>query len=75
MNETVTLTLDQTDKINLALGEIFTAAECFSCASVSEHQLSDAAMMDLSQNMIDRITEIWQTINGTDSPMRELSTK
>ena len=30
-----TFTLDQQDAINLALGEIFTAAECLSCASSS----------------------------------------
>ena len=75
MSAEVTLTLDQQDAINLALGEIFTAAECFNCASVSEMQLSDGAMMNLSQNIIDRTTEIWQAVNNTDVPFRKLSTK
>jgi hypothetical protein len=70
-----TLSLDQVDAINQALAEIFTAAECLSCASVSEYQLSDGAMMGLSQNIIDRTNEIWQAVSNTDKPFRELSTK
>jgi hypothetical protein len=75
MSAFVTLTLSQIDAINLALEGIFTAAECFNCASVSENQLSDGAMMSLSQTIINRVNEIWGTFNNTDESFRELCTK